>query len=37
MGFNGGKMLARIDLDDPGTAVTLEACGRAITDPRAAS
>jgi DhnA family fructose-bisphosphate aldolase class Ia len=32
MGFNGGKMLARIDLDDPATASTLEACGRAITD-----
>jgi DhnA family fructose-bisphosphate aldolase class Ia len=32
MGLNGGKMLARIDLSDPGTATTLEACGRAVTD-----
>ena len=28
MGFDGGKMLLRIDLEDPGTAATLEACGR---------
>ena len=32
MGLNGGKMLTRIDLDDPGTAATLEASGRAVTD-----
>jgi hypothetical protein len=31
MGWNGGKMLARIDLADPGTAATLEGCGRAVT------
>jgi hypothetical protein len=30
MGFQGGKMLARIDLADPATAVTLEACARAV-------
>jgi hypothetical protein len=32
MGLNGGKMLTRIDLDDPGTAATLEASGRAVTE-----
>jgi DhnA family fructose-bisphosphate aldolase class Ia len=32
MRFDGGKMLARIDLDDPGTVATLEASGRAIGD-----
>jgi DhnA family fructose-bisphosphate aldolase class Ia len=32
MGFDGGKMLARIDLDDAASVATLEACGRAITD-----
>ncbi len=32
MCFDGGKMLARIDLTDPGTAATLEASGRAISD-----
>jgi hypothetical protein len=32
MGFDGGKMLARIDLGDTGSVATLEACGRAITD-----
>ena len=32
MGFDGGKMLARIDLADSGSAATLEACGRAITE-----
>jgi hypothetical protein len=32
MGFDGGKMLCRIDLADPGTAATLEGCGRAVTD-----
>jgi DhnA family fructose-bisphosphate aldolase class Ia len=31
-GFNGAKMLTRIDLDDPGTAATLESCGRAVSD-----
>jgi hypothetical protein len=31
MGFSGGKMLTRIDLDDPATATTLETCGRAVS------
>jgi hypothetical protein len=31
MGFDGGKMLLRIDPDDPATVRTLEACGRAVT------
>jgi hypothetical protein len=31
MGFEGGKMLCRVDLEDPGTVSTLEACGRAVT------
>jgi DhnA family fructose-bisphosphate aldolase class Ia len=31
MGFDAGKMLCRICLDDPATAGTLEACGRAVT------
>jgi hypothetical protein len=31
LGFDGGKMLCRIDLADPGTAGTLEGCGRAVT------
>jgi hypothetical protein len=31
-GLEGGKMLTRICLDDPGTAATLEASGRAITE-----
>jgi hypothetical protein len=31
-GFNGAKMLTRIDLDDPGTVLTLEACARAVTE-----
>jgi Cgl0159-like len=30
MGFEGGKMLTRIDLHDPATAPTLEACARAV-------
>lgn len=30
MGFEGGKMLVRFDLDDPATAATSEACARAI-------
>jgi uncharacterized protein len=29
-GFEGGKMLLRIDPDDPGTVTTLESCGRAV-------
>ena len=32
MGFDGGKMLARIDLADAGSAATLDACGRAVTE-----
>jgi hypothetical protein len=32
MGFDGGKMLTRMDLGDPGTAATLQACGRAVGD-----
>jgi DhnA family fructose-bisphosphate aldolase class Ia len=32
MGLDGGKMLARIDLGDPGTVATLEAAGRAVTE-----
>lgn len=28
--MNGGKMLCRIDLDDPGTAATLTACAQAV-------
>jgi DhnA family fructose-bisphosphate aldolase class Ia len=31
LGFNGGKMLCRIDLADRATARTLEHCGRAVT------
>jgi DhnA family fructose-bisphosphate aldolase class Ia len=31
-GFDGAKMLLRIDLEDPGTAATLEQCGQAVTD-----
>jgi DhnA family fructose-bisphosphate aldolase class Ia len=30
--MNGGKMLCRIDLDDPGTVATLETCARAIDE-----
>ncbi len=29
--LDGGKMLCRIALDDPATAPTMEACGRAVT------
>ena len=29
-GFEGGKMLTRIDPDDPATVATLEACSRAV-------
>ena len=32
MGLDGGKMLARIDLADPGTVATLEAAGRVVTE-----
>lgn len=31
-GFNGAKMLTRIDLQDPGTVATLESCARAVTE-----
>ena len=31
-GFEGGKMLTRIDPDDPSTVATLEACARAVGD-----
>jgi hypothetical protein len=31
-GFDGGKMLLRIDPEDPATAATLEACARAVSD-----
>src|SRR5690349_3935405 len=30
--MNGGKMLCRIDLDDPGTVATLETCAQAIDE-----
>jgi hypothetical protein len=32
MGFDGGKMLTRIDPSDPGTVATLEASGRAVSE-----
>jgi hypothetical protein len=32
MGFDGGKMLTRIDLSDAGSVATLEASGRAVTE-----
>jgi DhnA family fructose-bisphosphate aldolase class Ia len=32
MNLDGGKMLVRIDLDDPGTVRTLESAGHAVTD-----
>src|SRR6266568_3343781 len=32
MGFDGGKMLLRIDPDDPATAATIQACARAVSD-----
>ncbi len=32
MGFEAGKMLLRIDPDDPLTAPTLEACGHAVSE-----
>ena len=31
-GFEGAKMLLRVDLSDPATVATLEQCGRAITE-----
>jgi hypothetical protein len=31
-GFEGGKMLLRIDPDDAGTVATLQACGQAVGD-----
>jgi DhnA family fructose-bisphosphate aldolase class Ia len=31
-GFEGAKMLLRIDLDDPSTVATLEQCGKAVTE-----
>jgi hypothetical protein len=31
-GFEGGKMLTRIDPEDPATVATLESCARAVTD-----
>jgi Cgl0159-like len=32
MGFDGGKMLFRIDPEDPATASAMEACARAVSD-----
>ncbi|HEU5417275.1 MAG TPA: aldolase [Streptosporangiaceae bacterium] len=32
MGFDGGKMLFRIDPEDPATAPTMESCARAVSD-----
>ena len=32
MGWQGGKMLLRIDPEDPATAATLEACGQAVSE-----
>ena len=32
MGYQGGKMLLRLDLEDPATAATAEACARAVGD-----
>jgi DhnA family fructose-bisphosphate aldolase class Ia len=32
MGLQGGKMLVRIDLEDPATAATVAACARAVSD-----
>ena len=32
MGFDGGKMLLRIDPDDRSTVATVEACGRAVSE-----
>jgi DhnA family fructose-bisphosphate aldolase class Ia len=32
MGLDGGKMLCRIALGDPGSLATLESCGKAVTE-----
>jgi hypothetical protein len=32
MGYQGGKMLMRLDPDDAATVSTVESCGRAVTD-----
>jgi uncharacterized protein len=32
MGFEGGKMLTRIDYDDPATPATVQACSRAVSE-----
>jgi len=32
MGFDAGKMLFRIDPDDPATVATMESCARAVSD-----
>jgi hypothetical protein len=32
MGFDGGKMLLRIDPDDPATAATMQACAKAVSE-----
>jgi DhnA family fructose-bisphosphate aldolase class Ia len=32
MGYDGGKMLTRMDPDDPATVAMLEACARAVTE-----
>src|SRR4051794_5503739 len=32
MGYEGGKMLVRIDPDDPATAATVEACARSVSE-----
>jgi Cgl0159-like len=32
MGFEGGKMLCQVDLEDASTVPTLEACGRTVTE-----
>jgi len=32
MGLDGGKMLFRIDPEDPATAATMESCARAVSD-----
>jgi hypothetical protein len=32
MGFDGGKMLMRIDPDDPATVATIQACAQAVND-----
>ncbi len=31
-GFEGGKMLLRLDPDDPGTVATMESCAQAVSD-----